>query len=1457
MFLPKPLNLRIYSFKYPKILRTFLFIILLIVSFNLLAQDQNLPKGMTPQEQLIWDEYLRNYPSNRGIDPPAQIPRTPAEWEEAQGVIITWTSYTSNLREIVRYAKQYVKVYIVCSNATTVLNYLSQGGVTSENVECIVASFNSVWVRDYGPQSIYLNGTNELAFVDWVYNRPRPADDVIPSVVADYLGIPIYQMTDNPNRLVATGGNFMSDGFGKGFSSKLILNENSSLSETQVNSIVNSYMGINPYIKMDNLPYDDIHHIDMHIKLLDEETLLVGQYPAGVADGPQIEANLNYVLNNFLTPYGRPYRVFRIPMPPDESGYYPNTYSDYLTYTNSIILNGVVLVPIYGLPQDQEALDIYKQAMPGYEIVGINMRNVIPASGAIHCITKEIAAEDPIFIDHAPIRDDVDYSPSGFYVDATVSSTSGIQGCSLYWSTDTTLGFNQVAMSYNGDIFNATIPSQSLNTKVFYYISATNNNGKTIRKPLVAPKGLYVFDVGGTVVDQFTLSFTINGLGGVTVNGLPYSQQLEINEGSQVNIVANPSVGYHFVSWSGDLISTSLTESFTMSQDYSITCSFEINTYSLQYSAGANGYLTGETSQTVNHGSSGTTVTAVANPDYHFKKWSDGVTSNPRTDVNVSGNVSVTAQFEINTYTVSYTAAAGGTISGTNPQTVNHGANGTAVTAVPSTGYYFTGWSDGVTDNPRIDINVIQNISVTAQFAIYTYNLTYTAGVNGSLEGQTTQTVNHGTSGSAVTAVPNLGYHFVKWSDGKTDNPRTDNNVTGDITVTAEFEINIYTLSYTAGNNGILSGALIQQVIHGESGSEVNAIPNTGYHFTQWSDGSTINPRTDANVQDDISVSAAFALNYYTFSVSKVGNGSISMALGDYQFPHGKSISLFASPDLGYDFVKWTLGAAEFFSRNIDFNLTEDVTATAIFAETSAVQHLLTIEIDGNGTTMPPAGSYYYIDGSTVSITTDPSEHWHFKAWTGDFSSVNSTASVTLNTSKTVKAVFEIDKFTLNYLTDGNGTISGQSSQTIDYGSDGISVTAVPNTGYHFTQWSDGVTDNPRKDSNVTSNINVTAGFAINEYVITYNAGEGGSISGLSPQTVNHGSNGTTVSAVPNTGFHFTQWSDGNASNPRIDTNVTDNISVTAEFAKNTYTLTYIAGSGGSISGANPQTVEYGQSGTLVTAVPNEGYSFVKWSDNVITDSRTESNVTADIRVTAEFAINIYTIVATAGTGGTVSPQGEVSVEHGGSQLFTITPDAERHIVNVLVNGESVGETGSYTFENVTSNQTIEATFEINSYNLIISIEGRGVVNVNGTPYNEEVTAPYGTSINLIAIPEDGWKFESWSGSLVSTNSDESIVLNIDYSIAATFSILSSSNHYSLLDVQVFPNPFKEYIYIRNSDLMSRVLVYSTTGVVVFDTEINGNKSVSLNTQHLPRGVYFIKLISEHGLETGRKIIKE
>jgi hypothetical protein len=250
-------------------------------------------------------------------------------------------------------------------------------------------------------------------------------------------------------------------------------------------------MGIRRYIKMQKLPYDRIHHIDMHMKLLDEETLLVGEYPPGISDGPQIEANLQYVLNNFQTCYNRPYRVVRIPMPPDQFGRYPHQGGYYRTYTNSLIINKTVIVPTYEERYDTTALRIYREAMPGYTIVGINCNQIIPQSGAIHCITKEIAANEPVLIAHKRLLNSSDTTARE--VVARISSRSGIRRAELFWTTDTSLGFQSVPMqSIGSDSFRAVISPPTVRNSsqtIFYYIAATTHTNKRITKPLTAEQG--------------------------------------------------------------------------------------------------------------------------------------------------------------------------------------------------------------------------------------------------------------------------------------------------------------------------------------------------------------------------------------------------------------------------------------------------------------------------------------------------------------------------------------------------------------------------------------------------------------------------------------------------------------------------------------------------------------------------------------------------------------------------------------------------------------------------------------------------------------------------------------------------------------------------------------------------------------------------------------------------------
>ena len=454
----------------------------------------------------------------RGIEtpPPFDSLRTAAEWEEVEALTISWTSFPCIQKQIVAAAKEECTVIIFADNTGEVEDYLTGaicgGSLDLQNVQIVPTEYNSIWIRDYGANTVYGSWNDDRVLVDWLYNRPRPDDDVIPDVLGETMGIDLYSTTAQPNDLMNTGGNWMSDGFGTAFASELVLDENNGgsswwtdfpdHSESEIDEIVEAFHGVETYIKMPNLPFDGIHHIDMHMKLLDESTLLVAEYPEGVADGPQINANIDYVLSNYTTRWGTPFEVVRIPSPPQSGfgGGYPDENGWYLTYTNSVFVNNTVLLPTYYTEYDTTAIRIYEEALPGYEIVGIDCDNngsaIISLSGAIHCITHTVGVEDPLIISHLPLSD-TDDDENDYPVEAYLSHRSDIASASMFWSVDLTGAWNEVSMTAADASGNwtADIPAQPQGTTVHYYVAATANSGKYGTRPMPAPDGWWSFEV--------------------------------------------------------------------------------------------------------------------------------------------------------------------------------------------------------------------------------------------------------------------------------------------------------------------------------------------------------------------------------------------------------------------------------------------------------------------------------------------------------------------------------------------------------------------------------------------------------------------------------------------------------------------------------------------------------------------------------------------------------------------------------------------------------------------------------------------------------------------------------------------------------------------------------------------------------------------------------------------------
>ncbi|BBF42300.1 alpha-L-arabinofuranosidase II precursor [Lachnospiraceae bacterium KM106-2] len=152
--------------------------------------------------------------------------------------------------------------------------------------------------------------------------------------------------------------------------------------------------------------------------------------------------------------------------------------------------------------------------------------------------------------------------------------------------------------------------------------------------------------------------------------------------------------------------------------------------------------------------------------------------------------------------------------------------------------------------------------------------------------------------------------------------------------------------------------------------------------------------------------------------------------------------------------------------------------------------------------------------------------------------------------------------FTLTYLAGEGGRIQGEAKQNVSKGKNASQVIAVPAAGYQFVTWSDGVKTPSRTDTNVSESKTVTAQFVKETeqvYTLTYLAGEGGKIEGNTEQKIIKGKSGTPVTATASKGYHFVSWSDGIKQATRTELNVSQSLSVMAQFAKDTVAVKKVA----------------------------------------------------------------------------------------------------------------------------------------------------------------------------------------------------------------------------------------------------------------------------------------------------------
>ncbi|MCF8364882.1 MAG: agmatine deiminase family protein [Bacteroidales bacterium] len=470
-----------------------LILLTLIFSNPALAQGQpekdkptTLKHWMTPEEAKL--RHLIG--ANKAVTDPPDGPVTNlAEFDKMQSVLIRYPfGLPYNL--IAEMSQECIVTTIVASTSeqTYVTNQYNNQGVNLDNCEFIIAPSNSYWTRDYGPWFVF-DGNDELGIIDFTYNRPRPADNAIPSVVAQEYGFNLFEMD-----IETAGGNYMTNGMGISSSSQLIWDENPSYTHDEIAQIFENYLGIETYHVVQDPNNTYIDHIDCWGKFLDIDKVLIRSVPQSHPQYDEIEETAAYYAAQ-TSSYGTPFQVSRVYTPNNEP------------YTNSLILNKRVYVPIMNGQWDDEALASYEEAMPGYEIFGFT--GSWESTDALHCRTKGIADLNMVHINHVALLGEQPVQEN-YQLEATIKAFSGAalhnDSVLIYYRIN---GGNWEILNMtntSGQLWTGLIPGAGQGSQIDYYLYAADQNGNHQNHPFIGQPDPHQFFVGEQAFAQISIT---------------------------------------------------------------------------------------------------------------------------------------------------------------------------------------------------------------------------------------------------------------------------------------------------------------------------------------------------------------------------------------------------------------------------------------------------------------------------------------------------------------------------------------------------------------------------------------------------------------------------------------------------------------------------------------------------------------------------------------------------------------------------------------------------------------------------------------------------------------------------------------------------------------------------------------------------------------------------------------
>ena len=662
----------------------------------------------------------------------------------------------------------------------------------------------------------------------------------------------------------------------------------------------------------------------------------------------------------------------------------------------------------------------------------------------------------------------------------------------------------------------------------------------------------------------------------------------------------------------------------------------------------------------------------------------------------------------------------------------------------------------------------------TAQTIRDTYTINASFIGRGTIEPSGAVTVNNGSS-QIFTITPERNYHIVGITvDGNLEvgpfgipYTYTFTNVTNDHTIEAYLAIDTYAIAVIIGNSGSISPSGAITVNH-DSSQTFSITPNANYHIDDvLVDGSSVGEVSsytfDNVTEDGHSISATFAIDTYTLSMTTdadgTGSGTVSPAEGVHIYNYGDVIIISATADPGSTFTGWT-GDAESENSDVILTITENKDVTASFTLNT---YTLTVNTGGNGagtvTIDPVMENYDHRDVVTITVTADAISS-DLTGWAGDNSddlieNDDGTYSITMDSAKSITATFTLKKVTLTVDVDGTG--SGTVSPTVgvhtyNYG-ELVTIGAKPDTGYFgtwiatddmigsiFAGWSGDASGTSDLTLIMDSDKSVTATFTkkrtVTLTVVATGSGSGTVIPPVGVYTYNYGdvvaieatpdtASGTWISSKEDLGSIFTGWNGDASGTGDLSLIMDSDKLITATFALEKVRLTMaVTGTGsGTVSPtAGVHTYDYGETVTITAATDATSSIFTGWNGDASGTGDVTLTMDSKKSVTAIFTLKTYTITTSAGSGGSISPSGDQTVDHGANQSFTITPTSGYRIANVLVDGSSVGAVDSYTFTDVTVDHTISASFNPAAISFAVTTKNLGTETA-GTAFSVTITA--------------------------------------------------------------------------------------------------------------------------------------